>query len=67
LIAATVANLTGTGYRDATLWVLVDNARARRFYSRAGWAQDGAAKTDDRDGFPLFEVRYRRALPATSP
>jgi hypothetical protein len=47
----------------ATLWVLQDNARARRFYSQAGWAADGAAKTDDVDGFPLLEVRYRRPLP----
>lgn len=67
LITATVANLTATGYRDATLWVLTDNARARRFYSRVGWTPDGATKTDDSDGFPLHEMRYRRALPATSP
>jgi GNAT superfamily N-acetyltransferase len=63
LMAATLANLAAAGYRDATLWVLQDNARARRFYSQAGWAADGAAKTDDVDGFPLLEVRYRRPLP----
>jgi GNAT superfamily N-acetyltransferase len=63
LMTATLANLAAAGYRDATLWVLQDNARARRFYSRAGWAADGAAKTDDLDGFPLLEVRYRRPLP----
>jgi GNAT superfamily N-acetyltransferase len=63
LMAATLANLTAAGYRDATLWVLQDNARARRFYSQAGWTADGAAKTDDLDGFPLLEVRYRRPLP----
>jgi GNAT superfamily N-acetyltransferase len=63
LMAATLANLAAAGYRDATLWVLRDNARARRFYSQAGWAADGASKTDDVDGFPLLEVRYRRPLP----
>ena len=63
LITATVQNLTAAGYRDATLWVLKDSTRARRFYSRAGWTPDGAAKTDDSDGFPLLEVRYRRSLP----
>jgi ribosomal protein S18 acetylase RimI-like enzyme len=62
LMAATLENLAAAGYRDATLWVLQDNARARRFYSQAGWAADGAAKTDDLDGFPLLEVRYRRPL-----
>lgn len=63
LMTATLANLAAAGYRDATLWALQDNVRARRFYSRAGWAEDGAAKTDDSDGFPLVEVRYRRPLP----
>jgi GNAT superfamily N-acetyltransferase len=63
LMTATLANLAAAGYRDATLWVLQDNARARRFYSQAGWTADGAAKTDDLDGFPLLEVRYRRPLP----
>jgi GNAT superfamily N-acetyltransferase len=63
LMTATLVNLAAAGYREATLWVLQDNTRARRFYSRAGWAADGAAKTDDLDGFPLLEVRYRRPLP----
>jgi GNAT superfamily N-acetyltransferase len=63
LMTATLQNLAGAGYRDATLWVLRDNVRARRFYAGAGWAGDGAAKTDDSDGFPLLEVRYRRPLP----
>ena len=63
LMTATLANLAAAGYRDATLWVLQDNARARRFYSQAGWTADGAAKADDLDGFPLLEVRYRRLLP----
>jgi ribosomal protein S18 acetylase RimI-like enzyme len=63
LMTATLASLAVAGYREATLWVLRDNARARRFYSQAGWAADGGAKTDDLDGFPLLEVRYRRPLP----
>jgi hypothetical protein len=62
-MTATLANLAAAGYRDATLWVLQDNARARRFYSQAGWTADGATKTDDLDGFSLLEVRYRRPLP----
>jgi GNAT superfamily N-acetyltransferase len=63
LMTATLVNLAAAGYREATLWVLRDNARARRFYSQAGWAADGGTKTDDLDGFPLLEVRYRRPLP----
>ena len=51
------------GYRCIMLWVLEDNARARRFYERAGFAPDGA-----RHGLPdlggVTEIRYRRAQPA---
>jgi GNAT superfamily N-acetyltransferase len=62
LMAATVDGLTGLGYQDATLWVLDSNDRARRFYARAGWAEDGATRFDNSFGFPLHEARYRRAL-----
>lgn len=52
-----------TGYARATLWVLAGNARARRFYEKAGWRADGTTKDDDRWGdFVLREVRYRAEL-----
>jgi GNAT superfamily N-acetyltransferase len=63
LMAAALRNLAEAGYLDATLWVLDSNARARQFYAAGGWGQDGAVKHDDRHGFPLTEVRYRRSLP----
>jgi ribosomal protein S18 acetylase RimI-like enzyme len=63
LMAAAVGHLVGCGYREAVLWVLDTNERARRFYESAGWLTDGAAKTDGSRGFPIAEVRYRRALP----
>lgn len=47
-------------YDEATLWVLEDNPRARRFYERAGWAPDGAKKSEERWGAPAAEVRYRK-------
>ena len=46
-------------WTDATLWVLEDNPRARRFYEREGWSLDGAEKTDEFLGVPVREVRYR--------
>jgi GNAT superfamily N-acetyltransferase len=49
-------------YDEATLWVLDDNPRARRFYQRAGWAPDGAAKSEERWGVRAGEVRYRKSL-----
>jgi GNAT superfamily N-acetyltransferase len=62
LMERAVAGLTEFGYVDATLWVFDANARARRFYERAGWAPDGAVLTDDSGGFTIHEVRYRRLL-----
>jgi hypothetical protein len=58
----TVECLAAAGYTQATLWVLGTNARARRFYAAAGWAQDGAVLEDASLGVPLAEVRYRRTL-----
>ncbi len=52
--------LDSEGYREATLWVLEDNERTRRFYERHGWEFDGTTKADERPGFTLHEVRYRR-------
>jgi len=62
LMAGAVAELVRLGYADAILWVLDTNDRARRFYVRAGWAEDGASKTDGSRGFDITEVRYRRRL-----
>ena len=62
LMAAAVKHLA-TSYAQATLWVLESNMRARQFYAKAGWTPDGTMKQDDRLGFPIPEVRYRRRLP----
>lgn len=51
-----------TEYREATLWVLEDNPRARSFYERAGWQPDGARKAEKRWGVGAPEVRYRKEL-----
>ncbi|HEY9440849.1 MAG TPA: GNAT family N-acetyltransferase [Streptomyces sp.] len=48
------------------LWVLTENAPARRFYERAGFRPDGATNSFDILGTPVPEVRYARALPAAS-
>lgn len=47
------------GDADACLWVARENARARRFYERAGFVTDGVEKADDR--VPTFwETRMVR-------
>lgn len=62
LMDAAVTELARLGYADAALWVLDSNDRARRFYSAASWAPDGAVKVEPGPGFDLTEIRYRRAL-----
>jgi ribosomal protein S18 acetylase RimI-like enzyme len=63
LMDQVLAKVSAAGYLGITLWVLEDNARARRFYRRAGFAPDGARHVlDDLGG--VTEVRYRRALGA---
>jgi GNAT superfamily N-acetyltransferase len=52
----------GGRYGEATLWVLEENARARRFYELAGWRPDGGLKADERWGVTAPEVRYRKRL-----
>jgi ribosomal protein S18 acetylase RimI-like enzyme len=47
------------GYPSATLWVLEDNPRARRFYEREGWILDGGRRDEEFLGVTVPEVRYR--------
>ncbi|MGH3002076.1 MAG: GNAT family N-acetyltransferase [Gaiellaceae bacterium] len=54
-------------YTEATLWVLEENPRARRFYERGGWTPDGARKAEVRWGVRAPEVRYRKPLDAPPP
>jgi GNAT superfamily N-acetyltransferase len=53
-------------YTEATLWVLEENARARRFYEAAGWRRDGARKVEVRWGVEAPEVRYRKRLSSST-
>jgi GNAT superfamily N-acetyltransferase len=63
LLAESAEAMRGVGFREATLWVLRDNPRARRAYEAAGWALEGAEKEDVVLGdVRVTEVRYRIAL-----
>ena len=55
--------LAQRGFREATLWVLDTNERARRFYETDGWRLDGTDKRDAIGEMQVKEVRYRRPLP----
>ncbi len=41
---AAIVHLRSLGGPEARLWVLEDNARARRFYERRGWALNGTTR-----------------------
>ena len=61
LMDRVLAKVSSAGYQGITLWVLEENARARRFYERAGFAPNDARHVlDDLGG--VIEIRYRRAL-----
>ena len=47
------------GWAGLKLWVLADNARARRFYERHGWRADGALQPLTIPGAPI-EIRYEQ-------
>jgi GNAT superfamily N-acetyltransferase len=62
LMTAAEEWLRANDFSEATLWVLRENQRARRFYEAAGWAADGGVKEDAIGDVPVHEVRYRRSL-----
>jgi ribosomal protein S18 acetylase RimI-like enzyme len=61
LMDSVLAALEAERYRRVVLWVLADNARARRFYERAGFAADGGTNILTGLG-GVLEVRYTRTL-----
>lgn len=62
LMTASEAALVQQGFERAVLWVLRDNARARRFYAKSGWTASDADKHVRIDGVDVAEVRYDRQL-----
>jgi ribosomal protein S18 acetylase RimI-like enzyme len=61
LTDAALGGLRAAGYQRVVLWTLTDNARARRFYDKAGFVPDGATNILDGLG-SVEELRYARDL-----
>jgi GNAT superfamily N-acetyltransferase len=61
LMGHVLTALGADGYPRAVLWVLADNARARRFYERAGFTPDGGTNVITGLG-GVLELRYARDL-----
>ncbi|MEU4133413.1 GNAT family N-acetyltransferase [Streptomyces wuyuanensis] len=64
LMDALLAQAEADGRPALLLWVLKENARARRFYEKAGFLPDGAEEPFEVAGVPVPEVRYGRRLSA---
>ena len=61
LTDAALDRLRAAGCRRVVLWTLTENARARRFYAKAGFAPDGAINVLAALG-QAEELRYAREL-----
>jgi hypothetical protein len=62
LLDATLQVLRDEGFTWVHLWTLRDTAQSRRFYSKCGFAETGAAQTRDfGDGQAMAQVEYERA------
>jgi len=57
-----VEKIAHAAHPEARLWVLVENRRARRFYERRGWVENGATRVVPYPPNPL-DVGYSLALP----
>jgi ribosomal protein S18 acetylase RimI-like enzyme len=64
LIEAAAESARQRRFTVLTLWVLAGNGAARRFYEASGFEFDGHEKTEQRPGFTLHELRYRRSIGA---
>ncbi|MFD6288050.1 GNAT family N-acetyltransferase [Streptomyces sp. NPDC060205] len=62
LLRASVERCAAAGHDRMLLWVLRENAGARRFYERAGFAADGVEEPYEVEGVEVPEVRYARPL-----
>lgn len=62
LFRAVVDSLRDEGYRQAFLWVLEKNARARAFYKKYGMAPTGKSKSVGIAGEALPHVQYAMPL-----
>ncbi len=64
-----VEHARASGHRLLTLWVRLENGRARRFYEKYGLQLDGGERSRPHDFLPIemHEIRYRMSLEAPRP
>ncbi|MBS1882508.1 MAG: GNAT family N-acetyltransferase [Actinobacteria bacterium] len=62
LMAEARRRLASDGYREAILWVLQGNDRARSFYASEGWSPDGTSRVENPYDIVSTVDRFRRPL-----
>lgn len=62
LIDAAMAALQASGFASAVLWVHPGNQRARSFYARRGWIDDGVDRQQEVLGVEVPETRLLLAF-----
>ena len=62
LMQAGMQELRKLGMREAILWVLRDNLRARRFYEQLGWTPNRRTVSEDYGDCRLEALCCRRAV-----
>lgn len=62
LLTETLRHLRAAGFARVHLWTLRDTPQSRRFYTKCGFTESGAARGFDYgDGNPVAQVEYERA------
>ena len=67
LLPHVLGDLARSGCDEVVLWCLTENAAARAFYERMGFAVEIERVSKRFEGFDLDHTRYRRWLPPASP
>jgi GNAT superfamily N-acetyltransferase len=62
MMEAVLSGLAEQGYRQAVLWVLEDNPRARSLYEKYGWRADGRSDLFERGGAVTTEISMIKDL-----
>jgi GNAT superfamily N-acetyltransferase len=62
LMSEAYARLKARGFREATLWLLLGNSRAERFYQADEWLNDGSRRWIQMWDVDVEVIRYRRSL-----
>ncbi|MGE0193586.1 MAG: N-acetyltransferase family protein [Planctomycetota bacterium] len=64
---AVLEGLPARGAERLRLWTFVENARARRFYERAGFHEDPTVPREQHEDTGALKLCYVRALPDVGP